>query len=225
MAETMSLLALRLEAPLQSWGEQAKWDMRDSAVFPSKSAVVGLIACAMGLERTDPAITELSQSIRMAVRADRRGTRMTDYHTVSGMPNIMNAEGKPRGKTIVTQRQYLQDASFLVFIDTEKTWQESIMQAFQQPKWCVYLGRKSCVPTRPVYEGIAEGYTDMMDALRHYHTERCQTKQVEYEWEQPNDSQISLTRLDAYANAASREFAHRRVWRGIVEVQNDSDKD
>ena len=51
MAEKTPLIALRLEGALQSWGDHSKWDERDSGSFPSKSGVVGLIACAMGLER------------------------------------------------------------------------------------------------------------------------------------------------------------------------------
>lgn len=46
-----TILLLRLEAPLQSYGERAKWDFRDSAYFPTKSGVIGIIACAMGLKR------------------------------------------------------------------------------------------------------------------------------------------------------------------------------
>ena len=78
------LLALRLEGVLQSWGDHAKWETRDSADFPSKSGVVGLLSCAMGLERDNPEITALSDSVQIAVRADRPGTRMLDFHTVQG---------------------------------------------------------------------------------------------------------------------------------------------
>ncbi len=86
------LLALRLEGVLQSWGDHAKWETRDSADFPSKSGVVGLLACAMGLERDNPGITTLSDSVQIAVRADRPGTRMLDFHTVQGRPSTRTAQ-------------------------------------------------------------------------------------------------------------------------------------
>ena len=86
-----TLLILRLEGVLQSWGDHSKWDMRDSGDFPSKSGVVGLLACALGLERDDPEIVELSANLHMAVRADRPGIRMLDFHTVRGNP-LYNAE-------------------------------------------------------------------------------------------------------------------------------------
>ena len=72
------ILLLRLEGALQSWGDHAKWDVRDSGDFPSKSGVVGLLACAMGLERGDPKIADLSAHLHMAVRADRPGVRMLE---------------------------------------------------------------------------------------------------------------------------------------------------
>jgi CRISPR system Cascade subunit CasD len=41
-------LLLWLEAPLQSWGYDSRFGRRDSLSFPTKSAVLGLIACAQG---------------------------------------------------------------------------------------------------------------------------------------------------------------------------------
>ena len=77
-----TLLILRLEGALQSWGDHSKWDTRDSGDFPSKSGIVGLLSCALGLERENPEIAELSANLHMAVRADRPGIRMLDFHTV-----------------------------------------------------------------------------------------------------------------------------------------------
>lgn len=42
MEEKKTLLILRLEGALQSWGDHSKWDVRDSGDFPSKSGVVGV---------------------------------------------------------------------------------------------------------------------------------------------------------------------------------------
>ena len=80
MDDKKALIVLVLDGALQSWGDHSKWDDRDSGDFPTKSGVVGLIACAMGIERGSTELAELSDAIRMAVRADRpatqfRGTR------------------------------------------------------------------------------------------------------------------------------------------------------
>ena len=49
----MKYCVFRLYAPLCSWGEIAVGGERRSAFHPSKSAIIGLIAAAMGLERED----------------------------------------------------------------------------------------------------------------------------------------------------------------------------
>ena len=82
MAEKKQLLVLRLDGPLQSWGENAKWDFRDSSTMPTKSGIVGLLGCAMGVERSSPVLVELAQSITVAVRADRPGVKFVDFQTV-----------------------------------------------------------------------------------------------------------------------------------------------
>ena len=70
MAAYPTLLILRLEGALQSWGENSKWDARDTAALPTKSGIVGLLACALGWERGDARIAELYDTIQIAVRAD-----------------------------------------------------------------------------------------------------------------------------------------------------------
>ena len=115
----MKFMKFILSAPLQSWGEDARWDQRTTAAMPTKSAVVGLLGCCLGYPRGDERLNRLADQLRVAVRADRPGRVTTDYHTVQGTNGVfLNAEGKPRGGggTIVTPKQYLQDARFTVFL-------------------------------------------------------------------------------------------------------------
>jgi len=37
----------------------------------------------------------------------------------------------------------------------------------QQPRWPVFLGRRSCVPALPIYEGAGD-YPDLLSALQAY---------------------------------------------------------
>ncbi|PDW01459.1 type I-E CRISPR-associated protein Cas5/CasD [Candidatus Viridilinea mediisalina] len=80
----MNTLFLRLEGPLQAWGLRARWGERDSADAPTKSGVVGLLGCAMGLPRTSPELQQISDQLRLGVRVDLPGTRLRDYHTTGG---------------------------------------------------------------------------------------------------------------------------------------------
>ena len=168
--QTIPILVLRLEGLLQSWGEHSKWNYRDSAPMPTKSGVVGMIGCAMGLERGDDRLKALSDNLCMAVRADRSGRETVDFHTVQSK-EFLNAQGKHLGKkgeyyTIITYRTYLQDAFFTVALAGDNQCLREIADAFLHPKWPVYLGRKSCVPSRPVLEGITEEYGSLSEAIR-----------------------------------------------------------
>jgi len=44
----MNTVFVRLEGPLQSWGTRARWGERDTELEPTKSGVIGLVACALG---------------------------------------------------------------------------------------------------------------------------------------------------------------------------------
>ncbi|MET9324114.1 type I-E CRISPR-associated protein Cas5/CasD [Streptomyces sp. NPDC003038] len=79
---TTHVLLVRLAAPLQAWGVASRFSHRDSHDRPTKSAVVGLCAAALGRDRTDP-VDDLA-SLVFGVRADHPGTPVRDYHTVGG---------------------------------------------------------------------------------------------------------------------------------------------
>ncbi|MFC4467749.1 type I-E CRISPR-associated protein Cas5/CasD [Streptomyces xiangluensis] len=75
-----STLLIRLSAPLQSWGAVSRFSHRDTHSRPTKSAVIGMCAAALGHDRPTP-LGPLAD-LRFAVRADRPGTPVRDYHTV-----------------------------------------------------------------------------------------------------------------------------------------------
>ena len=222
MAERKTILVLRLEGVLQSWGENAKWDFRDSSTMPTKSGIVGLLGCAMGEERGSQVLVELAQSITVAVRADRPGAKFVDFQTVQGDP-LMAATGKPKttGNTILSPHAYLQDASFTVFIDTTPEWQQRIISALENPRWCMYLGRKNCVPSRPILADRMEA-ADLMEALKEYPAAERAGKTMTYECEHPDSTAASIQRPDDLIGT-NRQFQLRRVWRGSVERKEEQD--
>ena len=156
-------LFIRLEGPMQSWGERSRWSVRDTAPEPTKSGIVGLLACALGL-KDDGEIRELSRQITMGVRCDRPGRVIVDYHTVGGgyaAPQLLRADGKlkknsGRPHVEVSERRYLCDASFLVALQAEPIVVERLARAVQRPHWPIFLGRKSCPPSHPLFEAVAD---------------------------------------------------------------------
>ncbi|MHB9025928.1 MAG: type I-E CRISPR-associated protein Cas5/CasD [Armatimonadota bacterium] len=181
-----SVLLLRLEGPMQSWGTRSRWDVRDTGLEPTKSGMIGLIGCAMGLSRNDLQLEKLDQDMLFGVRIDRPGVVAVDFHTVTGYHRTAAGEFKHSGgtakslakarehdeSTIVSPRDYLHDASFLVALVVKPEHRASNLDLLeclawhlQHPKWPVYLGRKSCVPSRPIFDDLIE-YNDLEDALR-----------------------------------------------------------
>lgn len=64
-----------------------------------------------------PILHNAEKIAEMAGKLTAQVNRMVDYHTVTGNP-LRNAEGKPRstGNTIISRREYQQDASFFVIV-------------------------------------------------------------------------------------------------------------
>lgn len=146
-------LFLRLEGPLQAWGDTSKFVIRRTMEAPTKSGVLGLIACAMGTPRDKvrDCYARLN-ALRMGVRIDRHGILWWDYHTVGAGIGLTTAAGdvKHGAKgTLITRREYLADASFLVALQGDEALVGEVVKALQAPKWPLFLGRKSCPPSVP----------------------------------------------------------------------------
>lgn len=138
----MATLLLRLAAPLQSWGADSKFETRKTNREPTKSGVIGLLAAALGLRRDDAAGIARLNGLHFAVRADREGSLLVDFHTAN------REEDRKKGKApYVTYRHYLQDAVFLVGLESEDTaLLQELETALKHPVYPLYLGRRSCPP-------------------------------------------------------------------------------
>src|SRR5947209_6849253 len=153
-------MLFRLEGPLQSWGDHdSKFVIRRTSEAPTKSGITGLLCAAQGISRGDarrrlPTLNAL----RMGVRIDRCGVRWWDYHTVGARMDMRIAEGEGKSKpgAMLTRREYLCDASFLVALQGETELISELHQAALHPRWPLYLGRKSCPPSLPLLGRIDE---------------------------------------------------------------------
>lgn len=167
MSNEHNTLFLRLAGPMQSWGTSSRLQLRRTDTYPSKSGVLGLLLCARGIRRADSE-RELPElvSLQMGVRVDRRGHLDWDYHTAGAESpdgvnsGIRTAEGviKRTGntkdgpiETLLSRRQYLYDASFLVALQGSNDTAARYAAHLQAPVWPVFLGRKSCIPGEPVF--------------------------------------------------------------------------
>ncbi|EIC29370.1 type I-E CRISPR-associated protein Cas5/CasD [Methylomicrobium album] len=147
-------LILKLQGPMQAWGRESFEGLRPSELFPGRSALLGLLGACLGIDRTDrQRLQDLAASVSFAVRVDRQGQKMTDYHTVKDARE--DYRGLKSHDTIQTWREYWQDACYTVAI-----WANvdaplnlaAIEQAIKQPIYTPVLGRRSCPLARPLFE-------------------------------------------------------------------------
>lgn len=164
-------LIVKLQGAMQSWGGHTFEDYRPSHIFPTRSAVVGLLGACLGIDRADIQSREdLNASFELTVRADRRKVqteqfgqvkekilkmqKMTDYHTVLDARKV---DGTPRSDAIISHREYLYDAEFtlaLGFRSNAAFSLEKVKAAIQKPHYTPVLGRRSCPIQRPLFENI-----------------------------------------------------------------------
>lgn len=145
----MPTLLLQLVGPMQAWGTSSRFDERDTGKEPSKSGVIGLLASALGIDRANWDDLKPLCNLRMGVRHDRPGIPRRDYQTAQ---NIIKADGSGKHDTAVTQRHYLADAAFLVGLEgADRLVLERAHAALANPFWPLALGRKSYVPSEPVW--------------------------------------------------------------------------
>ncbi|MBN2127947.1 MAG: type I-E CRISPR-associated protein Cas5/CasD [Sedimentisphaerales bacterium] len=167
-------LLLRLAGPMQAWGTSSRFQLRRTDAYPSKSGVLGLLLCAKGVRRENSAVElETLSSLTVGVRVDRSGTLDWDYHTAGAKIGMRKAEGglKHEGnkkdrpfETLLSRRQYLWDASFLVALHGAPAAIRDCAKWLDDPVWPVFLGRKCCVPAEPVFVGTGT-FDSPMSAL------------------------------------------------------------
>jgi CRISPR system Cascade subunit CasD len=163
----MATLLLRLCGPMQSWGTQSRFSERDTDREPSKSAVVGLLCAALGRRRNEP-VDDLAALV-MGVRVDAEGHIERDYHTAGGVDGIARASGGRSENAVLSNRYYLADADFLVGLESDDdTFLQTLEDALRNPAWQIFLGRKSFVPSAPVYLPGAGGIREkpLFDTLK-----------------------------------------------------------
>jgi CRISPR system Cascade subunit CasD len=115
--------------------------------------VIGLLAAALGRRRTDP-IGDLAQ-LGFAVRLDQPGRLLRDFQTAT--PKV--------GKAMpLSQRFYIADAVFVAAVEGPQPLIDELGSALRRPAFPLYLGRRSCPPSRPLHLDTVDA--PLLDALK-----------------------------------------------------------
>ncbi|MCY9874526.1 type I-E CRISPR-associated protein Cas5/CasD [Vibrio barjaei] len=171
-------LLIWLEGPLQTWGDSSRFGRRETVDFPTASGLFGLLNAAQGISHPTEEEVEAFYSLEMSVdgysKNDRYGesvsTIITDYHTVGGgfdESNPVEALRIPKksdGKKVtgtgtrITRRDYLQSRAFAVVLTGDGKVLDQYSKALCEPVWDLYLGRKCCIPTEFLFQGLFDGH-------------------------------------------------------------------
>lgn len=177
MDSPRDVLLLRLQAPLQSFGGLAVDERRITYEMPGRSMLTGLLANALGWHHRDAeALNRLQERLDMAVRCDCPGSFLQDYQTVDLGQDFLargwTTRGAPEGRqggnssgTHIRTRDYWADAAFTVAVALhgadEAPTLDALEQALRRPARPLFLGRKACLPSRPLV-----GHRDQTDRVR-----------------------------------------------------------
>lgn len=162
-------LVFHLYGPMAAWGDIAVGEYRPSFAHPSKSAIIGLLAAALGIRRDeDDRQNALAAACILAVRVDSMGSLLRDYHTIQ-VPSSGTAT-KPKKfhtrkaeladsslSTILSSRDYRCDALYTVAItlnDNSFLSVKVLADALRKPIFTLYMGRKSCPLAFPLFPQI-----------------------------------------------------------------------
>lgn len=207
----MTTLLLRLVGPLQSWGTQSHFTIRDTGREPSKSGVIGLLCAALGRLRSE-ALDDLV-ALQMGVRVDREGNVEREFQIAQ---NVLTSNGSIK-KSVTSFKYYLSDAVFLVGLQGDESLLRKLQDGLRNPHWALYLGRKSFVPALPPWlpDGLRRG-EELFAALKAYPPLiDDHINPVRFILEDPLGDRVCQ---DVARSFSKREFSTRRVRTVYFEI-------
>lgn len=217
MSSDKAYLALRLQGPLQSWGFDSQYNRRNTGLMPTKSAIAGMCCAAFGYPRGSSEEKEFLvqfRGVRMtAIAIPRKGVRkelpvrrLQDYHTVQ---NTRRASGTINKDCVLTHRQYLTDAAFGILLEGNGTLLDKIAERLIDPVWGLWLGRKCCIPTAPIFAGLRVERQDALALLIDTNLLEMYTHQEEAS--EFSEGRDSISDMAVSFASANRQFSPRRV--------------
>ncbi len=172
-------LSLKLRGVMQSWGGHTYEELRHSEIFPTRSALLGMLAACLGIRRNETqALKKLNNSVDIIVcqsstdktqeeeseknksrKISAKPKKVTDYHTILDARTV---KGNPRESITQSWREYLCDTEFTVILGQRNGADfslQDIASAVNKPVFTPFLGRRCCPLSRPLFDSLIEADT------------------------------------------------------------------
>ncbi len=173
---------LWLEGNMQSFGVDSKFLFRGTLNFPTKSAIIGMTLSALGLsgEQRDnlKKFSEVDFTVFSFSSLDVNGEKinkeslLNDFQVIGNgydskdpweslfIPRMVDGKKPVNASGKIVSRDYLQDSFFGVIFEIPKDFEEYLEDAFVNPKFDIFLGRKCCIPKELVFQGVFNNFDD-----------------------------------------------------------------
>ena len=162
----MNYLKLTLSSVLQYFSDTDSIALRttyNTSLYPTKRAIVGMIASALGYERKDPRSAELYKKLDLKYSIVNEPVILNDFQTIKPLrcqQNYMNkfnkrnkfqtVDGAYQNKQLIKKIQYLQEAEYEVYVGGSDELLEEIYNAIRNPEYSFFIGKRSCIPNKPI---------------------------------------------------------------------------
>lgn len=238
-------LIFQLQGPMASWGVDAPGEVRHSHELPTRSALLGLLAAALGIRRDEEKrLNEFNQHYAFLLCASREPRWARDYHTVQMPKEVRKARYFSRREelsdpellsALISRRDYYTDAWWMVALAQTSGAPYSLEQlrdALQHPVFSLYLGRKSHPLALPLAPLLLEGSAPdvLSDAYDQYREKFNRLKiplaelQPQCWWEGEHEGLEAnkvLRRRDRPMSRQQWTFGERTVNQGVLLIKEE----
>lgn len=178
----MKYLVLYLKGPLQAWGANSRFDLRETMPYPTKSGIFGMLLAASGDSGPQREIlARMGDSPMEVFTFKSEGNdpgRLCDFHMVGNgfnendrwqslmIPRKSDGTKAVGGGAKRTYRYYLQDKTFAVLLRFPDDLAEKFAAAMVDPVYDLYLGRKCCAPAALIFQGEYDDETGALQKIQ-----------------------------------------------------------
>lgn len=162
--------------PMQSWGYGSYKKNRNTKLYPTQSAIIGMICKVAGIYTSKVGKENFIEFIKKIQKGKfhsilfRKNGILTDFQTIGtnyniqGIDKIFTADGK-KVSSVIVEKQYLENAITGCIIEHDKEILDEIFKYFNCPQSFVGIGRACCVPCDPIVGEIKETFKEAFISL------------------------------------------------------------